>query len=123
MHEAQRRLEPRLQPVHGADREHGGQKPAPSKPGDKCPEFALTDAEGRLIRSQDLIAQGPVVLSFYRGVWCPFCSAELEALHAAEAAIKSAGARLVAVSAEAGGLSLRVKHERKFGFDIPTGTL
>lgn len=88
------------------------------KAGDKCPDFGLTSAEGALIRLEDVLARGPFVLSFYRGIWCPFCSAELEALNINEPAIREAGAQLIAVSAEAGGLSLRVKRERKFEFEI-----
>lgn len=88
------------------------------KAGDVFPEFALLDAEGKLVRSSELFAQGPVVLSFYRGVWCPFCSAELEALHASHAAIEAAGGKLVTISPEAGGLPLKVKRERGFQFEI-----
>jgi len=88
------------------------------KPGDKCPAFALTNAEGAFVRSEDLLARGPLVLSFYRGAWCPFCSTELEALHEAAPAIRVAGAQLVAVTAEAGGKPLEVKRERGFEFEI-----
>ena len=88
------------------------------KAGDACPDFSLPTAEGGFTRISDLLAQGPVVLSFYRGQWCPFCSAELEALHVAEPDIRSRGARLTAITPEAGGLALKVKRERKFGFDI-----
>lgn len=88
------------------------------KEGDAFPEFALPNAEGELVRSADLFADGPVVLSFYRGAWCPFCSAELEALHEDEPAIRDAGGKLVTVSPEAGGLPLKVKRERGFTFEI-----
>jgi peroxiredoxin len=88
------------------------------KAGDAFPEFALLNAEGELVRSADLFADGPVVLSFYRGVWCPFCSAELEALHEDEPAIRAAGGKLVTISPEAGGLPLKVKRERGFTFEI-----
>src|SRR5690606_11849450 len=88
------------------------------KPGDKCPPFALTSAEGAFVRSEDLLARGPMVLSFYRGMWCPFCSAELEALHEATPAIRAAGGGLVAVTAEAGGKPSEVKQERGFEFEI-----
>jgi peroxiredoxin len=86
--------------------------------GDKMPEFALTSAEGVIVKSTDLLAHAPLVISFYRGVWCPFCSTELEALHRSEPAIRAAGGRLVAVTAEAGGLPLSVKRERNFAFEI-----
>lgn len=86
--------------------------------GDKCPDFALMTAEGEFVRAEELIKRAPLVLSFYRGVWCPFCSAELEALHTAEPEIKAAGGTLIAISPEAGGLPLKVKRERGFGFEI-----
>ena len=88
------------------------------KVGDACPDFALMNAEGQLVRLQDLLQHGPLVLSFYRGMWCPFCSAELEALHEAEPRIKAAGATLVAISPEVRGVPLQVKRERNFRFEI-----
>lgn len=88
------------------------------KAGDKCPDFTLPTAEGGLERISDVLERGPAVVSFYRGQWCPFCSAELEALHVAEPQIRAGGAQLVAITPEAGGLALKVKRERKFGFDI-----
>ena len=39
------------------------------EPGDDAPEFSLPNAEGRTVHSTDLLARGPVVVSFYRGVW------------------------------------------------------
>ena len=39
------------------------------KVGDRIPEFALPDADEHVIHSIDLLAQGNLVLSFYRGVW------------------------------------------------------
>ena len=47
--------------------------------GDLAPEFALKDATGRLVRSADLLAIGPLVIKFFRGRWCPYCVTELEA--------------------------------------------
>ena len=47
--------------------------------GDLAPEFALNDATGRLVRSQDMLALGPLVIKFFRGRWCSYCVTELEA--------------------------------------------
>ena len=47
--------------------------------GMKAPEFVLTDSTGRLVKSSDLLALGPVILNFFRGRWCPYCITELEA--------------------------------------------
>ena len=44
-----------------------------------APDFALNDATGRLVRSKDLLALGPMVIKFFRGRWCPYCVTELEA--------------------------------------------
>jgi peroxiredoxin len=44
-----------------------------------APEFALKDASGRLVRSPDLLALGPLVIKFFRGRWCSYCVTELEA--------------------------------------------
>src|ERR1017187_4647410 len=43
-----------------------------------APEFALNDAAGRLVRSADMLAHGPLVVKFFRGRWCPYCVTELE---------------------------------------------
>jgi len=48
------------------------------RPGTPAPEFTLPDASGKLVRSADLLALGPLVLSFFRGRWCPYCMTELE---------------------------------------------
>ncbi|HUX44952.1 MAG TPA: peroxiredoxin-like family protein [Terracidiphilus sp.] len=47
--------------------------------GAQAPAFALKDASGKLVRSADLLALGPLVLKFFRGRWCPYCVTELEA--------------------------------------------
>ena len=57
------------------------------KVGDKAPAFKLKDAEGKEISSTDLLAKGPLIVSFYRGVWCPYCNMELQALQATFAGI------------------------------------
>lgn len=42
------------------------------KAGDIAPDFSLKDPEGNVVNSPDLLRRGPLVLSFYRGVWCPY---------------------------------------------------
>ena len=88
------------------------------KTGDTCPEFVLASAEGELVAAADLLARGPVVLSFYRGKWCPYCVTELEALNEAAAEIRKLGATLVAVTAEDCGGALAAKRERRLDFEI-----
>jgi len=70
------------------------------KAGDQAPMFVLPDMHGRQVDLRGLLDAGPVVLSFYRGGWCPFCNLELRALAQALPNIEAAGGRLVAVSPE-----------------------
>jgi peroxiredoxin len=66
--------------------------------GDKIPEFALPDMRGKLHDVSKLLARGPVVLSFYRGGWCAYCSLELRALQARLPDIRKKGAELLAIT-------------------------
>lgn len=66
--------------------------------GDRIPEFTLPDQVGANVRLSDLLKLGNLVISFFRGAWCPFCETELKALHLALPEIEARGARLVAVS-------------------------
>ena len=66
--------------------------------GATAPEFALNDASGRLVRSADLLALGPVVIKFFRGRWDPYCATELEAWRDRHPRLREAGALLVAIS-------------------------
>lgn len=69
--------------------------------GDRAPSFALSDAYGGKVALDDRLAVGPVVLSFYRGAWCPICNTELTGLQEALGRIKELGASLLAVSPQA----------------------
>jgi peroxiredoxin len=88
------------------------------KVGDSFPDFTLASAEGQFVSLQAMLARGPAVLSFYRGRWCPYCSAELESLNAVAEQIRGMGAVLAAITAEAGGEAIRTKFERSFDFEI-----
>src|SRR5450755_590414 len=66
--------------------------------GSKAPEFALPDAGGRIIRSTDLLALGPLVVNFFRGRWCPYCVTELEAWRGIYPQLREIGVLMVAIS-------------------------
>jgi peroxiredoxin len=83
-------------------RRAGATEAAP-RVGDVIADFALPDASGRLRRLSDLLAEGPAVLSFNRGSWCPYCEAEVGAWAGHGDALGRAGARLILVTPEAGG--------------------
>jgi len=63
-----------------------------------APEFALNDATGRLVRSQDMLALGPLVIKFFRGRWCSYCSTELEAWRDLYGTLREREALMVAIS-------------------------
>jgi peroxiredoxin len=66
--------------------------------GAKAPEFALSDSTGRVVKSTDLLALGPVILNFFRGRWCPYCVTELEAWRDLYTIVREYGSLLVAIS-------------------------
>ncbi|OBQ55831.1 AhpC/TSA family protein [Tamlana sp. s12] len=68
------------------------------KVGQKAPSFNLPNAEGKSISLDALLEQGPVVVTFYRGSWCPYCNLQLRALQAKLDEIHALGATLVAIS-------------------------
>jgi peroxiredoxin len=65
-----------------------------------APEFELNDSSGRLVRSRDLLAIGPLVLDFFRGRWCSYCVTELETWRDLHPKLKEMGVSLVAISPE-----------------------
>ncbi|MCE4555606.1 peroxiredoxin-like family protein [Pelomonas cellulosilytica] len=88
------------------------------KAGDAAPEFVLPDAEGQPVSSTKLLKDGPLVVSFYRGVWCPYCNMELQALQAALAAYRDAGASLVAISPQTAPNSRKAMRQNGVQFPI-----
>src|ERR1700677_2560785 len=68
------------------------------KAGDAAPDFTLPDAFGHEVSLKSLLAEGPVVISFYRGEWCPYCNIELRELQEALPKMRALGAQLIAIS-------------------------
>jgi peroxiredoxin len=95
-----------------------GQVEQAVKAGDKAPLFNLPDADGVIFSSRSHLARGPLVVTFYRGVWCPYCNLELQALEAARGEIESRGATLVAVAMQNASNSRKSKRENQLGFPI-----
>ncbi len=86
--------------------------------GDSVPDFALPNAKGESVRFSELLANGPVVLSFYRGGWCPYCNLELRALQEKLPEIQDLGATLLAISPEQPDNSLSTAEKNSVSFDI-----
>lgn len=66
----------------------------------KAPDFKAKDQNGNEIVLKDLRKKGPVVLLFYRGYWCPYCSKELQKLEDSIGLIREKGAQIIAVTPE-----------------------
>jgi peroxiredoxin len=95
-----------------------GQAQRALKAGDRMAEFTLRDSDGQPVSSRELLASGPLVISFYRGVWCPYCNLELQALQSALREIAARGASLVAISPQTAANSRKSQRDNKLGFPI-----
>jgi peroxiredoxin len=86
--------------------------------GEIAPNFTLPAATGEAVTLHGKLNEGPVVLSFYRGGWCPFCNLELQALQAALPEIKSLGANLIGISPETPDNSMTTAEKHQLEFDV-----
>jgi peroxiredoxin len=86
--------------------------------GEKAPNFELPNARGQNVELNSLLANGPVVLVFYRGAWCPYCNAQLRALQDSLEEISALGATLVAVSPQAPDASAAFADVAGLSFEV-----
>jgi peroxiredoxin len=99
-----------------------GQAERALKAGDAAPEFILNDPDGKPVSSTELLKRGALVISFYRGVWCPYCNLELTALEEALPSFKAEGANLVAISPQNAVNSRKSVRTNKLSFPILSDT-
>lgn len=66
--------------------------------GSPAPGFSLPDFSGKMVRSSDLLALGPLVINFFRGRWCPYCVTELEAWRDLYPVLRERGAMVIGIS-------------------------
>lgn len=86
--------------------------------GDLVQDFNLETADGRTIKLARLLVQGPVVLNFYRGAWCPYCNMELKALNDIMPEIRQRGASLVSISPNLPQATADFIDKNPFDFEI-----
>jgi peroxiredoxin len=89
-----------------------------ARAGDRAPGFILTSAKGETVCLSQLLRSGPVVLSFYRGGWCPYCNLELRALQKILPRIQALGASLVAISPQKPDASLSTAEKDALEFPV-----
>lgn len=95
-----------------------GQAGRAVKAGDRAPQFSLKDQDGSPVSSADLLTQGPLVVTFYRGVWCPYCNIELQALNEILPQVRALGASVVAISPQTPVNSRKAVRENRLAFPV-----
>ena len=88
------------------------------KEGTQVPDFTLPDALGNAVMLSHLLAQGPVVISFYRGAWCPYCNLELRAYQRVLPQLQELGASLIAISPQTPDHSLSLVEKQNLSFTV-----
>lgn len=84
----------------------------------RAPDFSLPDTQDRPITLLSLLANGPVVLTFYRGGWCPFCDLQLRAYQRILPEIHRLGAELVAISPQTADYALADAEKKQLTFPV-----
>ncbi|WP_438396119.1 peroxiredoxin-like family protein [Caballeronia sp. DA-9] len=95
-----------------------GQASRAIKAGDRAPQFILKDQDGNDVSSAALLGKGPLVVTFYRGVWCPYCNIELQAINEVLPKIQSYGANVVAISPQIAVNSRKSVRTNDLGFPV-----
>lgn len=88
------------------------------KTGDMMPDFTLPDATGQSVTLSKILTNGPVILTVYRGGWCPYCNLELKAYQNALSDINDAGAQLIALSPEKPDDTLSTSQKNELAFTV-----
>jgi peroxiredoxin len=101
-----------------ADLIASGQAARALKVGDRAPAFALADPDGKVWSSADLLKEKPLVVTFYRGVWCPYCNLDLQALQAVAGKVRAAGANLVTISPQIAANSRKAQRDLDLSFPV-----
>ena len=86
--------------------------------GEKAPDFSLSNATDKAITLSDLLEKGKVILTFYRGSWCPYCNMQLAHYQNSISEIHALGAELVAISPQTPDESLNVKEKNELDFEV-----
>jgi len=84
----------------------------------KIASFSLPNQNGKTVNLEDLLAKGPVVMTFYRGGWCPYCNLELKAYQDQLTNIKAENATLVAITPELPDVSLSTAEKNALEFEV-----
>ncbi|MDN5214018.1 peroxiredoxin-like family protein [Fulvivirgaceae bacterium BMA12] len=98
--------------------EQGGTTRKALQPGHKAIDFILSNANGNTVHLYEVLKQGPVVLTWYRGGWCPYCNITLRHLQQHLPDFKKAGANLIALTPELPDNSLSTQEKNQLQFEV-----
>lgn len=90
------------------------------KVGDKAINFTLKNAKGEDVTLYSLLEKGNVIITWYRGGWCPYCNVALNQLQEKLPEFKSLNASLVALTPELPDHSLSTQEKNKLEFEVLT---
>lgn len=88
------------------------------KVGDTSPAFELPNQSGTMVSLQACLHEGPAIVSFYRGGWCPYCNVEMQALQSALSQISDLGARILAISPQGVKQAKEMAEKHNLTFDL-----
>jgi len=103
---------------HIAELNNSGMVRRALKVGAKAPPFVLRKENGQLVSSCALLERGLLVVSFYRGTWCPYCNEEMEALNASYERFRALGAELVGITPQSVESAAAYRSEHSIAFPI-----
>ena len=95
-----------------------GQASRAIKAGEHAPMFNLKDEDGNDVSSTALLAKGPLVITFYRGVWCPYCNIELRSINEVLQKLQASGATVVAISPQTQANNRKSVRSNDLGFPV-----
>ena len=102
-----------------AGRELASTMPEPGiKVGEKAPDFVLNNAFGQPVSLKEKLKEGPVVLVFYRGAWCPFCNMHLHVLQQSLPEFEKHGAQLITITPQTPDRSVEQFKEKAYPFEV-----
>ena len=89
-----------------------------SQVGTTAPDFTGETYRGTTVRLSDLYLNGPVVLIFYRGAWCPYCNLHLKAFQGKFTEFKDLGVTILAVSVDKPQYAQKTVQDDALGFEV-----
>ncbi|MFV0422859.1 peroxiredoxin-like family protein [Oleidesulfovibrio sp.] len=90
------------------------------KMGDTAPLFGLKDMNGEVVNLVDKLFEGPLLISFFRGNWCPYCIEELRALNRYYSLVHDAGASIVGITSQQPRFNQKLAKDEGIQFDLLT---